>query len=95
MSTLHLLSHSPFDDGRLSSCLRLLGPQDALMLTGDAVYALLPESPWASQLQGLKVFALDEDLIARGIQATSTAQALDYSGFVQCCLDFNKVNSWV
>ncbi|HAV89099.1 MAG TPA: sulfurtransferase complex subunit TusB, partial [Pseudomonas sp.] len=24
MATLHLLSHSPFDDGRFASCLRLL-----------------------------------------------------------------------
>lgn len=95
MSTLHLLSHSPFDDHRLSSCLRLLGTDDALMLTGDAVYALLPDSTWATQLQGLQVFALSEDLAARGIQPTPQAKPLDYPGFVQCCLDFDKVNSWV
>ena len=40
MATLHVLSHSPFTDSRLSSCLRILGSQDALLLCGDAVYAL-------------------------------------------------------
>ena len=40
MATLHILSHSPFADSRLASCLRLLGAQDALLLCGDAVYAL-------------------------------------------------------
>ena len=35
MSTLHVISHSPFGDNRLSSCLRLLGSQDALLLCGD------------------------------------------------------------
>ena len=40
MSTLHVLSHSPFTDTRLSSCLRLLGSADGLLLCGDAAYAL-------------------------------------------------------
>ena len=42
MTTLHLLAHSPFTDSRLSSCLRLLGSHDGLLLSGDAVYALQP-----------------------------------------------------
>ena len=42
MATLHVLSHSPFADSRLASCLRLLGADDALLLSGDAVYALQP-----------------------------------------------------
>ena len=45
MATLHLLSHSPFSDSRLSSCLRLLGADDGLLLTGDAVYACNPAPP--------------------------------------------------
>ncbi|WP_413770140.1 DsrH/TusB family sulfur metabolism protein, partial [Vibrio vulnificus] len=45
MSTLHVLSHSPFGDNRLTSCLRVLGDQDALLLCGDATYALQPGSP--------------------------------------------------
>ncbi len=37
MTTLHLLSHSPFTDNRLSSCLQLLSLHDAVLLSGDAV----------------------------------------------------------
>ena len=40
MKTLHVLSSSPFSDNRLSSCLRLLGSGDGLLLCGDATYAL-------------------------------------------------------
>lgn len=40
-----MLSHSPFGDDRLSSCLRVIGANDALLLTGDAVYALQPGWP--------------------------------------------------
>jgi tRNA 2-thiouridine synthesizing protein B len=48
MSTLHVLSHSPFGDERLSSCLRVIGAADALLLS-DAVYALQPgTAPFAT-----------------------------------------------
>ena len=30
MATLHVLSHSPFTDSRLSSCLRILGSHEGL-----------------------------------------------------------------
>ena len=67
MSTLHVLSHSPFSDNRLESCLRLLGGHDGLLLTGDAVYALQPGTVPCSQLQeradGLQLFVLEEDCL--------------------------------
>ncbi|HSX71420.1 MAG TPA: sulfurtransferase complex subunit TusB, partial [Pseudomonas sp.] len=73
MATLHLLSHSPFSDSRLASCLRLLGPDDGVLLSGDAVYAL---QPGTAQLQALELmpasialYALDEDLQARALNA--------------------------
>lgn len=90
MATLHVLSHSPFGDNRLASCLRLLGADDALLLTGDAVYALLNDS--LAHLPG-RVYALDEDVQARAIDGT--AQVVDYPGFVQLTLDFDKVNTWL
>ncbi|NER60335.1 sulfurtransferase complex subunit TusB [Pseudomonas sp. MAFF212428] len=98
MSTLHVISHSPFGDDRLSSCLRLLGSQDALLLCGDAVYALQPDSAPLKALQaaGLvsRLFALDEDLQARGIHS-GIAQATDYPAFVGLSLAYDKVNSWL
>lgn len=99
MPTLHLLSHSPFSDSRLSSCLRLLGGDDGLLLTGDAVYALQPGS---AQLQALELmpasiglFALEEDLQARALQVPERVQAIDYPTFVALCSHYAKVNSWL
>lgn len=98
MSTLHVISHSPFGDNRLTSCLRLLGASDGLLLCGDAVYALQPDSAPLKSLQakGLehRLFALDEDLDARGLQA-GVAKAIDYPMFVALSLDYDKVNSWL
>ena len=98
MTTLHVIAHSPFGDERLASCLRLLGADDALLLCGDAVYALRSGSEPYHQLQtaGLarRLFALHEDLQARAV-ANELAQTVDYAGFVELSLHYDKVNSWL
>lgn len=99
MATLHMLSHSPFSDSRLVSCLRLLGPSDGVLLTGDATYAL---QPGTAQLQALSLmpdtialFALDEDLQARAIAPPTRVTTVDYPAFVELCTAYAKVNSWL
>lgn len=99
MATLHLLSRSPFADASGASCLRLLGPGDGLLLCGDAVYALLPDTVPCKTLGALPadrpLFALAEDLQARGIAAPDFVHTLDYPGFVELTLRFDRVNSWL
>ena len=99
MATLHLLSHSPFSDSRLSSCLRLLGADDGLLLTGDAVYALQPGTAQLQALElmpsGIALYALEEDLQARALSAPARALAIDYPAFVELCSSYAKVNSWL
>lgn len=99
MATLHVLSHSPFIDSRLNSCLRVLGENDAILLCGDATYALIPASAplqaLENRLDGLKLFALEEDMLARNISAPVWASQVDYPGFVDLTVRFDKVNSWL
>jgi tRNA 2-thiouridine synthesizing protein B len=99
MATLHMLSHSPFTDSRLSSCLRLLGPSDALLLCGDATYALQNGTAQHQALElmpaSIGLFALEEDLQARAIEATGRTQTVDYPAFVALSCRFDKVNSWL
>ncbi|VXD00853.1 tRNA 2-thiouridine synthesizing protein B [Pseudomonas sp. 8Z] len=99
MATLHMLSHSPFADNRLASCLRLLGEQDAIVLTGDAVYALQPATDSCQALllmpASVGLYALDEDLQARAIEAPERVTPLDYPAFVEICTRYSKVNSWL
>ncbi|NQD91558.1 sulfurtransferase complex subunit TusB, partial [Pseudomonas sp. CrR25] len=70
-----------------------------LLLSGDAVYALLPGTAQQQALElmaeRIALFALDEDLSARGLQATSQVQPVDYPGFVALSCRFDKVNSWL
>ncbi|HBZ96031.1 MULTISPECIES: sulfurtransferase complex subunit TusB [unclassified Pseudomonas] len=99
MATLHILSHSPFADSRLASCLRLLGGADALLLSGDAVYALQPGTANLQALQlmpaSVMLYALEEDLAVRGLQSPERVQVVDYPAFVELCTRYAKVNSWL
>lgn len=97
MSTLHVLSHSPFGDDRLTSCLRLIGSADALLLSGDAVYALQAGTAPFTALQNrqINVFALAEDAQARAIEVPDWAEAIDYPAFVELSIHHDKVNSWL
>jgi tRNA 2-thiouridine synthesizing protein B len=99
MATLHLLSHSPFTDSRLSSCLRLLGSQDGLLLCGDAVYALQAGSVQRQALElmpeAIALYALDEDVQARNLVPPSRLTLVDYPGFVALSCQYDKVNTWL
>ncbi|MGV8920201.1 MAG: sulfurtransferase complex subunit TusB [Pseudomonas sp.] len=99
MSTLHVLSHSPFADTRLTSCLRVLGADDAILLSGDAVYALRPDSAPMHALQAkqatFKLFVLEEDLLARDLTLPDWAQSVNYAGFVELSIRYDKVNTWL
>ncbi|TDV61298.1 sulfurtransferase complex subunit TusB [Pseudomonas sp. LP_7_YM] len=99
MSTLHVLSHSPFADSRLSSCLRLLGSQDAVLLCGDATYALTASTAARqtldTQADHLKLFVLAEDLKARNLTLPHWVGSVDYTGFVELSVHYDKVNTWL
>ncbi len=97
MSTLHVLSHSPFGDDRLTSCLRLIGSADALLLSGDAVYALQAGTAPFTALQSrrIKLWVLAEDAQARAIEVPDWAEAIDYPAFVELSIHHDKVNSWL
>ena len=99
MATLHVLSHSPFTDTRLASCLRLIGADDGILLCGDAVYALNPTTEHYTRLTQAvpqaRLYALEEDLAARGQSASDHVQTLDYPGFVALSLAYDRVNTWL
>lgn len=100
MATLHLLSHSPFADSRLSSCLHLLSVGDGLLLSGDAVYALQPGTAQRQALEllpeGIALFALDEDIAARGLKdLPKQLRQVDYPAFVKLCCRYARTNAWL
>jgi len=99
MATLHVLAHSPFTDSRLGSCLGILGRQDALLLCGDAVYALQAGSAQRQALElmpeSIALYALDEDVQARGLAHPARFTLVDYPAFVALSCQYDKVNTWL
>ncbi|MBW3503203.1 MULTISPECIES: sulfurtransferase complex subunit TusB [unclassified Pseudomonas] len=95
MSTLHVVSHSPFSDTRLGSCLRLLGSEDAVLLCGDGVYALQLQGSALTSLEEKTVFILEEDLQVRNLKCPTWATGVDYPAFVELSIRYDKVNTWL
>lgn len=101
MATLHTVNKSPFSHNTLSSCLQVCGHQDGILLLEDGVFGAIRQSPCAEQLgiligKGVKVYALENDLKARGLidKLQDQITVTDYTGFVQLSLDFRCVQSW-
>lgn len=85
MASLHIINHL----ADVPSCLPFMAEDDALMLCGDAVYALRQSINPATQL-----YALAEDIRARGLESFTQAKAVDYSEFVALCTAYAKVVAW-
>lgn len=95
MSSLHTIAKSP-GSNLLESCTRLLSDKDVLLFIEDGViYA--SRSDLLAPLSGkLKLFALREDVSARGLQnkIASNVEVISMRKFVQLCCDHKKVINW-
>ena len=92
MATLYQLN-APY---KLGSCLKLATATDKLVLIESAV-ALVADAHFLKQLPvGLKVFALSDDLQARGLLAACPAsiQAISDAQWVAASLEADRVCSW-
>lgn len=101
MATLHTVNKSPFSHNTLSSCLSVCGINDGILLLEDGVFGAIRQAPFANDLQelinkGVKVYALEDDIKARGLIEKLQHRIIvtDYNGFVQLSLDFRCVQSW-
>ncbi|MNF14839.1 Protein TusB [compost metagenome] len=75
----------------------MIGASDALLLSGDAAYALQPgTAPFKTlNARGLPLYVLAEDAQARAIDVPDWATAIDYPAFVELSIRYDKVNSWL
>ena len=91
---LHHIQTSPAQDNALSTCLRYIDKQDTLLLSGNAVNALLL-TPWQDAVKQVRTLVLVEDVKARGLSERLNHFCLiNYEQFVQETLSHKKVISW-
>ena len=95
MSTLHTLAKSP-NSNLLDSCAKLLSGNDALLFIEDGVIYASRSDLLASLSGKRKLFALREDVNARGLQnkIASNVELVSTRKFVQLCCDHKKVINW-
>jgi len=65
----------------------LAGAQDAVLLRQDAVYLLKQQRSWPTT----KLYVLEQDLLARGLQLNQGFQSLNDAQWVQLTLTANQV----
>jgi len=74
---------------------------DGILLLEDGVFCAISGAPGAEELQslikrGVKVFALNGDIKARGLseKIQPNIQLIDYDGFVKLSIEHRCVQSW-
>ena len=98
---LHTVNKSPFEKGSLDTCLRLAKQGSSILLIEDAVYAAMQgtamESRIAEAMKRYRVYALQSDLKARGLdngKLLDGIKVVDYGGFVDLAAEHDAVQSW-
>lgn len=101
MSTLHTINKSSYTNNTLISCLKICGQNDSVLLLEDGVFGATRSAPNTEKLQllmrsGVKVFALTNDVNARGLEGklATGIKPVDYNMFVQLTIDHCRVQSW-
>lgn len=103
MSTLHTVNKSPFERNTLESCLSLCKPDASVLLIEDAVVGAVQNTSVSKQIldaikSGVRIYALSEDLEARGLTASRLIEQVDivnYDGFVNLAAENARVQSWL
>ena len=92
MKILHILSASPASTETLAGLRRMLGREDAILLTGDGVY-LPVQQPAAFSVP---LFALERDVRARGLGAQWPEEVplIDHPEYVDLCVRYEKSMNW-
>ncbi|MDH5189654.1 MAG: sulfurtransferase complex subunit TusB [Gammaproteobacteria bacterium] len=98
---LHTVNKSPFDRNSLERCMRTCDKGSAILLIEDGVYGGIKGSVIEDKVKGamkdVKIYALEADLDSRGIKGRviDGIQLVDYNGFVDLTVEYDKVQSWL
>lgn len=93
---LHILNRPPSSSRVYRDALSAMGESDRLLLIEDAVVgALASQVPHFQEVEG-RLFALREDLSARGLDGLCdpSVMVIDVDGFVALTEEADKTVSW-
>lgn len=93
---LHTVNKAPTNTS-LTTCLKVAGPDSAVLLIEDGVYAAVKDAANVPDtLFQHRVYALEADVKARGLGAKLAPQIelVDYAGFVALATQYDCIQSW-
>lgn len=93
---LHTVNKSPFASSGLASCLRYVGPNDAIVLLEDGVYAGSRGVSSGLEHGDTRVYAIAADVSARGLdrRLRDGVHVIGYREFVRLCTEYEVVKNW-
>ena len=98
---LHTVNKSPFFCRSLETCLGLAAPGSDILLIEDGVYGAIAGTALTidveQALSSCKVYVLEADLKARGIEPEKLISGIEqvgYERFVELAANNSKVQSW-
>lgn len=98
ISTLHTVNKSAFGSDSLASCLLVARFGDAILLLEDGVYNAVDTSVLVrASSEGIRIYALWEDLQARGIaaeQLSAHVEPIVYKDFVTLVCTHARTVNW-
>ncbi|MEW6647875.1 MAG: sulfurtransferase complex subunit TusB [Pseudomonadota bacterium] len=98
---LHTVNKSPFQKNTFESCIKHAAKGSAVLLIEDGVYAALKDSAMSAKVQqamgDITFYALEPDVNARGLKGKvmDGINLVDYAGFVDLTVKFDRVQSWL
>lgn len=97
--TLHIINRSPFQHSALRECLEVISEDDAVIFIEDGVYAASSAlfegaHELARVMENERIYALREDILARGIKHQEKINIIEIDGFVALCAKHNPIQSW-
>ena len=102
MASLHTVNKSPFERDSARTCLRLSQQGSGVLFIEDGTLAAVAGSQFEKELEQrkdqLKFYVLLPDLKARGFDVNDVhagIEAIDYDGFVDLTVEYERVNAWL
>ena len=95
MATLHLVNKSTMSEA-FGRCLSLASDGDAVLLIEDGVYCALPASLSRYTIPDVRLFALQSDVIARGLETKihEPVRIVTHGMFVELVATHQPIVTW-
>jgi tRNA 2-thiouridine synthesizing protein B len=97
---LNIVNKNSRSSSALQECLAQISRNDCILLIEDGIYSAVDTAlnrDWLAQCPtGVAVYALTDDLLARGLSdhILSAIKPVDYAGFVELVAHYKLSQSW-